>query len=189
MIPSKTGGPGGFVRVWDPLVRLFHWVTVLCFAGAYVFEEPRSLHKTLGLTLAAALVLRVIWGFIGSEHARFGDFVPGPARFFGYLSDMVAGRERRYLGHNPAGGAMVIALMLMLAVTAGSGWYLTTDAGFGSDTIEELHGAAANLTLGLVCLHVGGVILASLRHGENLARAMVTGQKRAEQDGGAAHPS
>jgi len=166
------------VRGWDPLVRIFHWTTVIAFVGAYLFQEPRDLHETLGLILAGGLAVRVIWGLVGTRHARFADFVPGPSRLAGYLRDLTEGRERRYLGHNPAGGAMIVALIATLAVTAGSGWLLTTDGWFGSDTMEGLHEAVANLTLALVALHVSGVIWESLRHGENLARSMITGLKR-----------
>ncbi|MCB1351909.1 MAG: cytochrome b/b6 domain-containing protein [Rhodobacteraceae bacterium] len=175
--PVDVDGAQG-VRVWDPLVRLFHWVTVLCFTGAFLFEKPRDLHEALGYTVAGALAIRVIWGFIGTRHARFGDFVPKPSTFFGYIGAALRGRERRYLGHNPAGGAMVVALMVMLATVTLTGWLQTTDAFWGVDWVEEVHEAAANLTLGLVCLHIAGVVLESLRHGENLVKAMITGVKR-----------
>ncbi len=175
-IPAETRTR--LVRVWDPVVRSFHWVTAGSFIVAFVFEEPRGLHEAMGLTVAAALAVRVVWGVVGTGHARFTDFVPGPRRFFGYLRDVAAGRERRYLGHNPAGGAMVVALMVLLAVTAGSGWLQTTDYGFGDDRIETLHSAAAYLTLGLVAFHLAGVVWESLRHGENLVKAMITGLKR-----------
>lgn len=169
---------GATVRVWDPVVRLFHWITAAAFAAAFLIERPQDLHEAFGLTVAAALAVRVIWGLVGTRHARFGDFVPRPATLIGYVRDAAAGRERRYLGHNPAGGAMVVALMLLLAVTAGSGWLLTTDAWWGSDAMEAIHEVAANLTLGLVALHVAGVVWESVRHGENLVRAMITGRKR-----------
>ncbi len=169
---------GSMVRIWDPLVRLFHWITVMAFAGAFIIGRPRDLHEALGLTVAAALTIRVIWGFVGSRHARFTDFVPGPRRLAGYLGDLVRGREQRFLGHNPAGGAMVLALMSMLALTAATGWMSTLDAFWGNDALEALHEGAANLTLALVGLHVAGVVWESLKHGENLVKAMVTGLKR-----------
>lgn len=165
-------------RVWDPLVRVFHWTVVACFGGAYLFQDPRALHEAFGYTLAGALAIRLFWGIVGTRYARFSDFVPGPARFLGYVRDIVGGRERRYLGHNPAGGAMVVALMTMLALTAATGWYLTTDAGFGEDSAEALHALAANVTLGLVAAHLCGVLWESLRHRENLVLAMITGRKR-----------
>ena len=86
--PSSTEG----VRVWDPLVRLLHWLVVLCCLGAFVFERPRALHETLGLVVAGAVALRVIWGLIGPRHARFADFVTGPAALSGYLRALVRGK-------------------------------------------------------------------------------------------------
>lgn len=175
---AEDGEAEPVLRVWDPVVRGFHWITVGCFTLAWSFQDPRSLHEALGLTIAAVLAIRVIWGFVGTRHARFADFVPGPRRFFGYLGDLYAGREARYVGHNPAGGAMVVALMSLLALTAGSGWLLTTDAWFGSDAMETFHAVVANTVVGLVALHLGGVVWESLRHGENLVKAMITGLKR-----------
>lgn len=96
-------GAVGEVRVWDPLVRVFHWTLAAAFLGAQLWEDPRVLHETLGWIAGAAVAVRLVWGLIGTRHARFADFVPGPAGFLGYVRDVAAGRERRYLGHNPAG--------------------------------------------------------------------------------------
>jgi cytochrome b len=175
---AETTAEGGTVRVWDPVVRLFHWGTAASFAAAYLVERPRDLHEALGYTVLVLLAVRMVWGLVGSEHARFADFVPSPAGFLGYLRDVVAGRERRYLGHNPAGGAMAVALMAMLALTGVSGWMMTTDRFFAEDWVEELHEVAANGTLALVGLHLAGVVWESLRHRENLVAAMITGLKR-----------
>ncbi len=164
--------------VWDIVVRLFHWSTVTLFVLAYLIERPHDLHRAFGYTLIAILAIRVVWGIVGSRHARFADFVPTPAGFWRYLRDVVAGNERRYLGHNPAGGAMVVALMLVLAGIGVSGWMMGLDAFWGEGWVEELHEGLVNAALVLVTLHVAGVIYESLRHGENLVRAMITGKKR-----------
>ncbi|MFM0515538.1 cytochrome b/b6 domain-containing protein, partial [Paraburkholderia sp. RL17-373-BIF-A] len=111
-------------------------------------------------------------------HARFANFVPTPRAFAEYARAMAAGRERRYLGHNPAGGAMIIALLVLLTATGVTGWLLTTNTFWGSDALETLHGACANAVLVCVAVHVGGVLLASWRHRENLVSAMLTGRKR-----------
>ena len=174
---SEIGG-AGTVRVWDPLVRVFHWTLAGSFLGAYALEDPRLLHETLGYVALAAVMIRIVWGFVGSEHARFADFVPGPAGLLRYIRDALAGRERRYLGHNPAGGAMVVVLLTMVIVLAVSGWMMTTDAYFGVEWLETLHETVANLTLGLVIFHILGVVWESRRHGENLVLAMVSGMKR-----------
>lgn len=175
---SDMVGKAGAIRVWDPVVRLFHWGTAACFAAALLIERPRDLHEAFGYVVLALLALRVVWGLVGTAHARFADFVPTPARLLGYLGDMARGRERRYLGHNPAGGAMVVALMLMLALTGVSGWLMTTDRFFGEAWVEGFHEAAANGTLGLVALHLSGVVWESMRHRENLVASMITGRKR-----------
>ena len=168
----------GTVRVWDPLVRTFHWTLVGAFFGAFVLDDPRRLHEMLGYIAVAAVAVRLIWGFVGTRHARFADFVPRPSTFFSYLGDSVRGRERRYLGHNPAGGAMVVALITMVVLLGLSGWMMSLDPFWGADWLEEAHETLANLAVGLVVLHVAGVIWESRRHGENLVAAMITGVKR-----------
>lgn len=183
------------LMVWDPLVRSFHWGLVAAFAMAWLAaDEVQPLHEATGYAVAALLALRLIWGFVGSRHARFTQFVRGPAATLAYLGDMLHGRERRHLGHNPAGAAMIVALMVTLSGTALSGWLLeqsieearaVTVAGEhgnrevrGDKTLKEVHEMLANTALVLVALHVGGVAVTSWRHRENLPRAMVTGRKR-----------
>ncbi len=165
------------VRVWDIVVRLFHWTTVTAVLTAFLTEEWRDLHKLAGYVVLGALVVRIIWGFIGTPHARFADFVPGPAELLAYLRSMFVQREPRHLGHNPAGGAMVITLLLALALTCATGWMLTLDAFWGDELVEEAHEVFSNGLLVLIPLHVIGVIWSSRRHRENLVKAMITGDK------------
>lgn len=168
------------VRVWDPLVRIFHWSLVGLFAFAFLTgDEWQTPHELAGYIVAGLIAFRLIWGFAGSRHARFSNFLYGPSTVAGFVRDTVRMKARRYLGHNPAGGLMVIALLIVIAVISLTGWMMTTDAYWGLDWVEELHEASAFAALGLIGLHIGGVIVASLEHGENLARAMITGRKRA----------
>lgn len=198
------------VLVWDPLVRLAHWVLVAGFAVAYLTGEeegaPDTLHVWSGYGIGAVIVLRVLWGFVGSRHARFSDFVRGPIPSLRYLIDLPFGRARRYLGHSPAGGAMVLVLLAFLAATVASGIVAYGEQGKGplaiasappitslseqpgrnaerkengDSAVGELHAALATMTLILVVLHVSGVALASIVHRENLLVAMITGRKRA----------
>jgi cytochrome b len=167
------------VRVWDPFVRIFHWALVGVFILAFLTgDEWMGVHKLAGYAIAALVALRIVWGIIGSENARFRNFVHAPGTVLAYLKDTLAFRARRYLGHNPAGGAMIVALMLALIVIVTTGYLMTTDAYWGVEWVEDLHKAAVYGTLGLLVLHVAGVIFASLEHRENLVRSMITGLKR-----------
>ncbi len=168
------------VRVWDPLVRLFHWSLVISFTVAWLHTEGKAVHHGAGYVVLALVAVRVIWGFVGRRHARFRDFVPRPKELLAYLKSLWGGHPRRYLGHNPAGGAMIVLLLAMLVLTGGSGWLSTTDAFWGIEWVENLHAAAANLTVVLVFAHVAGVVFSSLAHRENLTLAMITGRKRVE---------
>ncbi|WP_416881606.1 cytochrome b/b6 domain-containing protein [Marivita sp.] len=200
------------IRVWDPLIRIGHWVLVAGFATAYLTEgEPQWLHSFAGYAVAVTVAIRFLWGFVGPRRARFSDFVTGPARVLSYLRDLATGRAERHVGHSPAGGGMTVALLFALALTALSGmatlaveegqgplagivtaqslpaWmaeeedaYERGEHGEGGEAFAEIHEFAANATLLLILLHLVGVICASRTHGENLARSMITGRKRAE---------
>jgi cytochrome b len=185
LVPPASSGHAGAphtVRVWDPLVRLFHWSLVAAFVTAWATgDEWQSVHEIAGYTIVGLLVFRVLWGLFGSTHARFTDFVHRPSVVVGHLLDTARRRARRHLGHNPAGGAMVLALLVMLAVICGTGILMTTDAFWGVEWVEEAHEIAVNLTIVLIGLHIAGVLVASFGHGENLVAAMVTGRKRADK--------
>lgn len=182
VIGTKAGGDGppATVRVWDPLVRVFHWSLVGLFAFAFLTgDEWDRAHELAGYAIAALVALRIVWGFVGPRHARFRDFLRRPRVVMTFLMESLRLRAPRHLGHNPAGGAMIVALLATLAVIVGSGMAMTSDAFWGVGWVEELHEAAAYTALALVALHVAGVVLASFEHGENLVAAMVTGRKRA----------
>ncbi|QIG50297.1 cytochrome B [Nordella sp. HKS 07] len=167
------------VKVWDPLLRLFHWSLVTSFAVAWLTgDDVKDLHEWAGYAAAALVAFRVFYGLVGPRYARFGQFLRGPLATAAYARDAISGRERRYLGHNPMGAVMVIALLAMMAALALTGWLMTTDTYWGVEWLKELHETLANVLLGLVGLHVAGVVLASFRHRENLVRAMITGYKR-----------
>lgn len=167
------------VRVWDPVVRIFHWGLVLSFALAW-FTSHRSenIHQWAGYAAGTLILGRLAWGFLGTPYARFSHFVRRPAIVVRYLADVLRGREARHIGHNPAGGAMVLTLMAAMTITAVTGWMMTTDTFFGVVWVENAHSLAAHMLLPLVFLHVGGVVLASFRHRENLVGAMLRGCKR-----------
>lgn len=200
----------GTVRVWDPLVRIGHAILILGFAIAFVTEgEPAWLHEWAGYAVGATVATRIVWGFVGPRTARFASFVVAPAAALTYLRRLLVFAAPRHLGHSPAGGIMVVALLASLAVTTISGVAylgLSRDRGplaplLGAEAaalrvaaeqrgerkfrrpgrwLKEVHEAAANITLLLVIAHVGGVVLASIAHRENLPRAMITGRKAAD---------
>lgn len=182
------------VRVWDPFVRVFHWIVVAAFFTAYFSEEELQwLHTWAGYLVFGLVCLRLIWGLIGSRHARFSDFVQRPRRVLRYLGEVLTRRAPRHLGHNPAGGAMIVVLLIALLSTTVSGMAL-----YGADAwagplagmlrgvddaaihgLKDVHEFSANLMLVLIVVHVAGVVWESVLHRENLVKAMVTGRKRA----------
>ncbi|MCC2652663.1 MAG: cytochrome [Microvirga sp.] len=177
---QRTPASAPMVRVWDLFVRIFHWSLVFLFLVAFATgDEFERLHIAVGYAIAALIALRVAWGFVGSRHARFSDFVRPPAETLGYMRKAVRGRAPRYLGHNPAGGLMTLALLGMITSIAATGFMMTTDAFWGAEWVEDLHEGLVYVTLGLIALHVAGVLVTSYEHGENLVKAMITGRKRA----------
>jgi cytochrome b len=172
------------IRVWDPLVRAFHWMLALSFAVAWFSSgDSGRLHELAGYAAGVLVLARVAWGYFGSGYARFSQFMQPPAAVAAYLRSIATGAERRYIGHNPAGGAMIIVLLASIMATAATGWMLTTDTFWGSLAIQRVHSILAHGVLLLVLVHLGGVALASVRHRENLVRAMVIGDKRAPAPG------
>jgi len=167
------------VKVWDIAVRIFHWSLVAGFALAWVSgDEWDRIHEIAGYVVGGLIAFRLVWGLVGSKHARFSDFVFKPSTVIDYMRDSMFLRAKRYLGHNPAGGAMVIALLLSIIAVTATGIALTTNTFWGSEWMEELHEVTVNLTLVLIGLHIMGVIFASFQHRENLVKALFTGFKR-----------
>ncbi len=171
------------IKVWRSPIRLFHWSLVAAVATAWITgDDLRSLHEYAGYAAAGLIGLRLTWGMIGDHYARFSQFVLSPRRTLAYARDVLRHRDRRHLGHNPLGAAMVVFLLVLVAVVALSGWMQTTDAYWGVEWVEETHEILVNVLLVAIALHVAGVVHSSWRHRENLPLAMVTGWKRAPAD-------
>ena len=193
------------IPVWDPLVRIAHWLLVLAFFVAYFTEdEVLSIHVWAGYAVGIIVLTRVVWGFFGTSHARFRDFLYRPSTILSYFGNLLRGRGQRYLGHSPAGGVMVMVMLLALAAITWTGMMVYAYdqqagplAGFVASDIasmtesafeareefwEETHEFFVNLTLLFVVLHVAGVALASFVHKENLVSAMLSGKKRPPED-------
>ncbi|MES2228808.1 MAG: cytochrome b/b6 domain-containing protein [Pseudomonadota bacterium] len=180
--PSPIEPPGGSairrVLVWDAPVRVFHWLMVLSFAGAYLTAESerwRLVHVTLGYTMAGLVGFRIVWGLVGTRHARFASFVRGPAEVLRYLRHLIGGKADPHVGHNPAGSLAILALLGLALVVTATGW--ATYHEIGGDALEELHEGAANAMLAVVGVHIAGVLLGSWLHHDNLIGAMITGRK------------
>jgi len=181
------------VKVWDPLLRSFHWILASSFLIAYFTEEDLlTAHVWAGYTVLAMLAFRLVWGFTGPRHARFSNFLFSPKKAIAYLKDTVYMRAKRYVGHNPAGAVMIFVMIFSLLATSITGlmvyaadeqagplaMWLGTVSGSWEDIFEETHEFFANFTLFLIVLHLIGVAMESLIHKENLVRAMITGYKQ-----------
>ena len=170
------------LRVWDRAVRVLHWTLVVSVSlSALGLVALFGVHQPAGYVALAAVLVRFAWGAFGSHYARFAQFVRGPRAALRYARDVAARREPRFIGHNPLGGWMVVALMLCVTGLALTGWLYTTDAFFGDETVERVHLSLAWTLLVLVVAHIAGVIFTSLRHRENLIASMFSGTKRAAQ--------
>jgi len=173
------------ILVWDTPTRIFHWLQVLSFGFAYYTafsERLRNYHVALGYILLGLLVFRLLWGFFGTRYARFGSFLFNPKEVVIYLLEMARRKPRHYLGHNPAGSVSVwllLALGLFICVTGVMA--LQDDA---SDIVVDLHGLATNVMLGVIALHLIGVVFSSFLHRENLVGSMFTGLKSSEPENG-----
>ncbi len=189
--PARRGDPSpatahtASILVWDLPVRVFHWLLAASFGGAWITAESerwRLMHVTLGYTLAGLVVFRLLWGVLGTRHARFANFVRGPGSVWRYLRSLVRAEPEHHAGHNPAGSWAIVALMTAALAVAVSGWAVYGD--IGGDILEEVHEFAANLMIGIVVVHLAGVVTSSWLHRENLVRAMVTGRKNGRPEDG-----
>lgn len=167
------------IRVWDPLLRLLHWTLVVCVLSNLLNESGEIVHRGLGYTATAVILIRIVWGFIGPRHARFSDWLPTPGRLFPYLVALRRGKAPRHIGHNPAGALMMLALLALVLALGTSGYLMTTDAFFGEDWLEETHAALADILIAAVVVHVSAALFESWKHRENLIASMVHGRKRA----------
>jgi len=163
------------VKVWDPVVRLFHWATAILFvANMTVLDEDGIIHAYAGYLLSALVALRLVWGLIGTKNARFRTFWPTRHGIKAHLSGYLSGTHEITLSHNPLGALMVINLMGSLLLTGITGFMLSVP-GFG--WAEGPHELLANYVTLCVCLHVLGVLIETRRTKVDLIRAMVTGRK------------
>lgn len=210
---TTTARPVASRRGWDPLIRITHWgVAVAVLINGLITDGGSGIHVWIGYVAVALLVLRLVWGLIGTDEARFSSFPPSLSAAVAHSADLVAGRSREYRSHNPLGSLMVYALWGTLTVVAATGIamagsplqtvetasavQLLHEAGeqdgdreyddghgeHGPEILNEIHEVAANLLLMLAALHVAGVAFESRIAGRNLAREMVTGDRSGQRD-------
>lgn len=169
------------ILIWDLPTRVFHWTFALSFAGAYLTAETeryRDIHLALGYLFLGLLVFRLIWGLTGTRYARFSAFLFKPAEIIDYIRGLFSHNAKHYIGHNPAGSVAIFLLLGLGMLISVSGVLL--DFEIGGEMFEEWHEVAANLMLAVVVVHILGVIVSSLLHGENLVSSMINGFKNAE---------
>jgi len=199
------------INVWDPMIRIFHWSLVVFFTTAFLTGDEESiLHAYVGYMVVGLVLFRILWGVVGTKHARFNDFIYRPSKVIQYLKDLASGTPRHYVGHNPAGGYMVILLLATLLIVTFSGLKTYGIEGHGPLAVnteisvisstkaatedvdsdgssrkggsfwEEIHEMSSNFMLALIALHILGIVIASRLHKENLIKAMITGKKKVD---------
>lgn len=176
------------VLVWDVPTRVFHWLIALSFTGAFLTAESeryRDVHVLLGYTVLGLVGFRLLWGLVGTRYARFRSFAYGPRSVLSYVKSLFRRNPQHYAGHNPAGSWAIYGLVALSLLAGLTGYAIFNDV--GGHSMEELHETLANILLGLVFVHIGGVVLSSVLHRENLVRSMVNGYKRGRSGEGIAH--
>ena len=167
------------VKVWDLPVRLCHWALAACVLANLAFTESGSdLHELAGYTAVGIVAFRLLWGLIGSRHARFSDFWPTPARLKAHWQQLKHGQTSPHPGHNPFGALMMLALWAVVLGLGISGYLMGTDRFWADDAVEAIHETLADGLMVLVGLHIAAALLMSYLEKTNLVRAMITGVKK-----------
>ena len=176
------------IRIWDLPIRLFHWLLVICIIGSItsvnIGGNAMTWHAYFGYTILILLIFRMMWGLLGSTHARFANFIPSKATLLSYLS----GKSKAVLGHNPLGALSVLGLLTVLLIQSISGLFADDEIAFQgpfskyvSETaigiFSEIHEANANLIYGLIALHLAAIFYYQKIKGENLIKPMLIGDK------------
>ena len=167
------------IRVWDVPTRVGHWMLASAFIVALASgdsEAMRLVHVTVGLTFTGVLAFRLFWGVAGTRYARFTSFLFSPREVYAYLRSIVQGRADHWVGHNPAGSYAIYLLLLSGVIVAGTG--IASYTKVGGDWVEQAHEVVSYLMLGVVGVHVAGVLVSSKLHRENLVRSMLDGYKQ-----------
>ncbi len=165
------------IRVWDMVVRFTHWSVAAIVCYDLIQDSGDKVHRTLGYIAAGLVLFRILWGFIGSEHARFRAWAPRPAAVLAYTRALINGSAPRHVSHTPLGAVAMLGMWTLILALAVTGWISRLDTFWGEDWPVDIHHWLANALLALVILHVAAAIAMSLKGGENLIAAMITGRK------------
>lgn len=171
--------PKQSILVWDLPVRVFHWLLVISFSGAWLTSESERLqmiHYAFGYSACALVLFRLVWGLIGTKYARFTHFIKGPKAMWDHFKGLLSNNPPANPGHNPAGGFVMLALMMIILLTGLTGYWSVKE--FLGDFMSGAHETISSLALALVIVHIIAAILMSLLQRENLIKAMVTGKKQ-----------
>jgi cytochrome b len=186
---GTTGKVRQSIMVWDMPVRVFHWLLVICFAGAWLTSESERLamiHYAFGYTAGLLVLIRLVWGVIGTRYARFSQFLKSPKAVIEHFIAMLRGHPHHDVGHNPAGGLVMFGLMLLILLIGLTGYLSVKE--FLGNFVSEVHEAVASLVLGLVIVHIIAAIGMSMIERQNLVRSMVTGMKKGFPEQGIRYP-
>jgi len=177
------------VLVWDVPIRIFHWLLVVSFAGAWLTSESEAqqmIHYAFGYSACTLVLFRIIWGIVGTRYARFSQFIKGPAETISHIKLLMTGSEHSSLGHNPAGAIAMISLMILILLIGLTGYWSVKE--FLGDFMSEAHETISNITLVIVAIHVGAAIIMSFLQKENLVKSMVSGKKEGTSDQAIRYP-
>lgn len=164
--------------VWDAFVRVFHWTLVGCvLTNGLLMDDGEDWHRWLGYLASALVLARVVWGFVGSRHARFADFWPTPARVVAHLRGLWSGQAPHHWGHNPLGALMMLWLMALVLSLGVTGWMQGLDAFWGDEWLQDLHEVLADALLVSAGLHAVAAIGMGYLERTRLLKAMFTGVK------------
>ena len=177
------------VLVWDFPVRVFHWLLVISFAGAWLTSESEAqqlIHYAFGYSACALILFRIVWGIVGTRHARFTDFIKGPTATWQHIKSLLVGRQYSGSGHNPVGALVMISLMILILLIDLTGYWIVK--GVLGEFMSGAHEAISNLALGFVLIHVTAAIIMSFLQKENLVRSMFNGLKQGSPEQAIRYP-
>lgn len=177
------------VLVWDFPVRVFHWLLVISFTGAWLTSESEAqqlIHYAFGYSACAIILLRIVWGLVGTRYARFTEFVKGPAETRQHIKSLLLGKPASGPGHNPVGALVMISLMILILLIDLTGYWIIKDV--LGELMSGAHEAISNLALGFVLIHIAAAIIMSLLQKENLVKSMFTGKKQGSPEQAIRYP-